>query len=214
MGGTVFFGVSMTLHFSRPPGLEGLGKLRLASQSPRRLELLRQVGLEPTVIPPDVDETQRSGESPVAYVERMARTKAAWGAGPEPCLGADTVVTLDGVVFGKPENGMQARHTLKYLAGRSHQVLTAVAVVIGDPPLTRSMVSTTTVWMKNASDQEIDAYVASGESMDKAGAYGIQGLGAFLVARIEGSYTGVVGLPLFETVVLLQWAADPHRASP
>ncbi|HIJ84217.1 MAG TPA: Maf family protein, partial [Magnetococcales bacterium] len=102
----------------------------------------------------------------------------------------------------------------KYLAGRSHQVLTAVAVVIGDPPLTRSMVSTTTVWMKNASDQEIDAYVASGESMDKAGAYGIQGLGAFLVARIEGSYTGVVGLPLFETVVLLQWAADPHRASP
>ncbi|HIJ85050.1 MAG TPA: hypothetical protein HPQ00_12720, partial [Magnetococcales bacterium] len=75
-----------------------MGKLRLASQSPRRLELLRQVGLEPTVIPPDVDETQRSGESPVAYVERMARTKAAWGAGPEPCLGADTVVTLDGVV--------------------------------------------------------------------------------------------------------------------
>ncbi|MEO5329842.1 MAG: Maf family protein [Magnetococcus sp. THC-1_WYH] len=198
----------------RPPGLENLSHLRLASQSPRRLALLRQIGLEPEVAPQDVDETQRPGETPRDYVERMAQTKAQTGASAEVplCLGADTVVTMDGEVFGKPQDAMQARQTLKVLAGRSHQVLTAIALAVGDPPIIRSAVSTTTVWMNTATDLEIDAYIATGEPMDKAGAYGIQGLGAFLITRIDGSYTGVMGLPLFETVVLLQWASRLHLA--
>ncbi|MBF0146868.1 MAG: septum formation inhibitor Maf [Magnetococcales bacterium] len=194
----------------RPPGLEQIGPLRLASASPRRLELLRQLGLEPEVFPLDLDETRRPGETPYDYCVRMAQTKAEKGFAPGimACLGADTVVTKDGRVFGKPEHAARARQTLNELAGGSHQVLTAVTVAAGARPHLRTRVSTTDVWMKKATTRELDAYIATGEPMDKAGAYGIQGLGAFLIERIHGSYTGVVGLPLFETVALLQWAKN------
>ncbi|MBF0140217.1 MAG: septum formation inhibitor Maf [Magnetococcales bacterium] len=192
----------------RPPGLERLTDFTLASASPRRLELLRHIGLEPRVIPPHVDESQRPGETPSAYVERMAHTKATagWLAAGAICLGADTVVTMDGAIFGKPATIQEAQHTLKRLAGRNHQVLTSVAVAAGQAGTIRHLTSVTSVWMKAATESEITAYVATGEPMDKAGSYGIQGLGSFLVTRIDGSYTGVVGLPLFETVILLQWA--------
>lgn len=198
----------MTKKSVRPPGLERLTDLKLASASPRRLELLRHIGLEPRVIPQHLDERQRDGETPLAYVERMAHSKAEAGLQEAGgiCLGADTIVTLGGTLFGKPATIQEAQHTLKHLAGQSHHVLTSVAVAVEQPRTIRHLTSVTTVWMKAATESEIAAYVATGEPMDKAGAYGIQGLGSFLVTRIDGSYTGVVGLPLFETVLLLQWA--------
>ena len=182
------------------------GKICLASASPRRLTLLRQVGLDPEVRPAAVDERHRPGETPLAYVERMARSKALAATTPDValCLGADTVVVLDGKIMGKPAGSDDATAMLSRLSGRIHTVLTGVAVVPRGGPQCYTQVITTRVWVKILTSQEICDYVASGEPLDKAGAYGIQGLGAFLVARIEGSYTGVVGLPLFETLALMR----------
>lgn len=181
----------------------------LASQSPRRRELLTGIGVDYSVIVADVDETRRSDEPAAAYVQRLAAEKviAGWqratalGMEPRPVLGADTTVAVDGDVLGKPADFDEARAMLRRLSGRSHQVLTGVA--LSDGVRTEVALSATTVRFCTLDDDDIDAYWASGEPCDKAGAYGIQGLGAVFVERIEGSYSGVVGLPLFETARLL-----------
>ena len=181
----------------------------LASQSPRRRELLTQIGVDYSVISAEIDESRRAGETPADYVQRLAREKAAagWVAVtqqhlPElPVLGADTAVVLDGEVLGKPADFAAAKTMLRALSGRSHQVLTGVGVCRGD--ILQTAMSTTTVWFRALSESEIEQYWHSGEPRDKAGAYGIQGLAAVFIERIEGSYSGVVGLPLFETAQLL-----------
>lgn len=181
----------------------------LASQSPRRRELLTQIGVDYSVIAVDIDESRRAGEEPAAYVQRLAQEKAfaGWqrahvlGMDPRPTLGADTTVAIDGDVLGKPKSFEDARAMLRQLSGRSHQVFTGVSVNDGTHSL--SAMSATTVWFRALGAADIEAYWASGEPCDKAGAYGIQGLGAIFIERIEGSYSGVMGLPLFETAQLL-----------
>jgi len=183
----------------------------LASQSPRRRELLTQIGVDYRVIAADIDETRSAGETPANYVQRLAREKAAagWAAIklqnlPElPVLGADTAVVLDGAVLGKPGDFATAQSMLRALSGRSHQVLTGVSACRAE--ILHTEMSTTTVWFRALSDHEIEQYWHSGEPRDKAGAYGIQGLAAVFIERIEGSYSGVVGLPLFETARLLEY---------
>ncbi len=184
--------------------------LYLASQSPRRRELLAQIGIEHSVVTVDVDESRLADEDPDSYVERLARAKAAagWkasiasGLPPLPVLGADTVVVFDGVVLGKPRTAEEGRAMLRRLSGEYHEVLTGVSLC-GERGQV-SCVSATQVWFRVLDDAEIDAYWNSGEPRDKAGAYGIQGLAARFVERIEGSYSGVVGLPLYETDALLR----------
>ncbi|MBF0179800.1 MAG: septum formation inhibitor Maf [Magnetococcales bacterium] len=180
-------------------------RLRLASASERRRTLLEQVGLRPEVHPTHVDESRLPGEEAEDYVERLARLKAAAGRDPnvELVLGADTAVVLDKEILGKPADAQEAVAMLTRLSGRSHRVLTGVTLMGHPCPEGRSLVVASQVWIKELSQTEIRAYVASGEPMDKAGAYGIQGLGAFLVARVEGSWSGVAGLPLYETLGLL-----------
>jgi len=191
-------------------------RIYLASQSPRRRELLAQIGVDYSVLSVDVDETPLPGESPHAYVERLARDKAGagWarvgadGALALPVLGADTAVVVDGEILGKPNDAAAGRAMLARLSGRAHEVVTGVCLCGERGPA--AAVSCTRVWFRALSTADIDAYWASGEPCDKAGAYGIQGLGAVLVERIEGSYSGVVGLPLFETAALLRsYAIDP-----
>lgn len=180
----------------------------LASSSPRRRALLAQVGLHVAVRVPAVDETPAPGERPEALVERLARAKAAAvvGAGADglPALAADTVVVIDGVALGKPADAAAARSMLRRLSGARHDVVTAVALAPADGGPARSVVVTTRVGFRPLSAAEIGAYVDTGESFDKAGGYGIQGLAAVFVDRIEGSYSNVVGLPLAETEALLR----------
>ena len=172
--------------------------LYLASGSPRRAELLAQIGVPFTVLKaPGIDETVHAGEAPRDYVARM-----------EPVLGADTAVVLGERVLGKPDNDDQALAMLRDLQDREHRVLSAVCVMAGDTP--RLALSETRVRLRALDDERLRAYVATGEGRDKAGAYGIQGLGAALVASLSGSYSGVVGLPLEETVPLLEWAGVPY----
>ena len=168
----------------------------LASQSPRRSEILRQAGIPFVARPANVDETARPGESPEDYVKRVARDKAmAAGAAPgELVLGADTVVVIDGVILGKPTNSADALRMLGLLAGREHHVLTGICLRRGDEILIDS--ARTRVWFKPMTPEEIAGYVATGEPMDKAGAYAIQELASKFIERIEGSYTNVVGLPI------------------
>lgn len=181
----------------------------LASASPRRRELLQQIGVSHMVLPVDVDETPSPGESPRDLAQRLARAKAVEGqkrdGGARPVLGSDTVVVVDGVIFGKPADRDDALAMLAALSGRDHQVLTAVALAV--PPAEGAVleaVSETTVRMRTISQREAAAYWESGEPRDKAGAYGIQGLGAVFIEHIRGSYSGVMGLPLYETAQLLQ----------
>lgn len=178
----------------------------LASGSPRRRELLTQIGVEFAVIKAEIDETPLPGEAPADYVLRLARAKAraGWEASDQsrPVLGADTSVVLDGVILGKPEDREHAIAMLQALAGRSHQVMTAVAVVAG--ARCESALSVTEVGFRALSARDCADYVESGEPMDKAGGYGIQGLGALFVSDLKGSYSGVVGLPLAETGELLR----------
>lgn len=201
-----------------------MADLYLASRSPRRRELLKQIGVrfEPLMLRlasprgPDIDEAQHSGESAADYVERTAREKAAFGQRVllmrsmlhRPVLAADTVVILDGEVLGKPANRAEAMDFLRRLSGRAHEVRTAVALGIGTGSTARVMLATsvTTVVLRAIAEHEIERYCATAEPYDKAGGYGIQGLAAIFVERIEGSYTGVMGLPLFETAQLLQQA--------
>lgn len=171
--------------------------LVLASSSPRRSELLRSLGLEFTVRPVDLDETPAAGEEPREYVLRLAREKAAARVEPgEVVLAADTAVVLDGDLLGKPADAADAERMLGLLAGREHTVLTGVAVHAPGGGGKRAAVEVTRVEMAPLTESEIRWYVATGEPMDKAGAYAVQGLGALLVAAVFGSYTNVVGLPL------------------
>jgi septum formation protein len=171
-------------------------KLVLASRSPRRAELLSAAGIEFTVRASDVNETPHEGESPRDYVLRLAEEKArAVEAGDdEVVLAADTTVILDGQIMGKPEDAADAARMLRALAGQRHEVVTAICLRRCDR-VVRDIASTS-VWFAPLSDREIADYVASGEPMDKAGAYGIQGLASKFIERVEGSYTNVVGLPV------------------
>jgi septum formation protein len=198
-------------------------KIWLASKSPRRQELLSQIGVEFDVLrlreasgrTPDVLEVAHDGEPALHYVERIARTKAnvgwqsmvARGLEPRPVLGADTEVILDGEVFGKPADERAAKAMLARLAGRTHEVVTAVALRWQDD--THFAMSTSKVTLASLSRSAIAAYVASGEPFDKAGGYGIQGRAAAFVTRLDGSYSGVMGLPLAETAALLARTGFP-----
>ncbi len=179
--------------------------LLLASASPRRRELLTQIGVRFDLAAHDVDETPRGTEPPDDYVLRMAVEKAVWAADSaardQAVLGADTTVVLDGQALGKPRHRDHALEMLAALSGRSHQVCSAVAVCKAGE--TRTALSVTEVVFRRLSRQEALAYWCTGEPEDKAGAYAIQGIGALFVTRIAGSYSGVVGLPLRETAQLL-----------
>jgi septum formation protein len=184
--------------------------LWLASRSPRRAALLATLGVDFSVLDVEVDETPLPGEAAAAYVCRLARAKALAGQlhapSAAPVLAADTTVVLDGALLGKPGDAAEAQRMLRGLAGRWHEVLTGVALAH-----TRLEVTcvTTRVCFRALSDAEIACYIASGEPFDKAGAYAIQGLGAALVDRLEGSHANVVGLPLVETLILLRAAQVP-----
>lgn len=170
--------------------------LVLASQSPRRAEILRQAGIPFTVRAAPVDETPLDGEKPEAYVQRLAGMKAlAVPSGPnEVILGADTTVVIDGQMLGKPVDAADAARMLTLLSGRRHEVLTGVCIKHGVEVVEDWAV--TAVWFLPMTEQEIAAYVASGEPMDKAGAYAIQGLASKFIEKIEGCYFNVVGLPI------------------
>ena len=178
-------------------------RLVLASASPRRRELLAGLGVEPLIRPVDIDESPRDGESAAGYVLRLAEEKAREQAGAgELILAADTVVTLDGDLLGKPEDANDAKAMLRRLSGRTHQVVTGVAVFDAEHDTLDTEAVATDVTFGRMTDSDVEWYVASGEPMDKAGAYAIQGLGALFVERITGNYSNVVGLPL-PTVRLL-----------
>ena len=192
----------------------------LASRSPRRRELLKQIGIrfDPLLLRlasprgPDVDESQRLDESAAEYVERTARDKARFGLEVlamrsmlfRPVLAADTIVIVDGRVLAKPADAAEAAEFLRTLSGRTHEVRTAVSLAIQGPLLCTTSVSTVT--FRRIEADEIKRYCATPEPYDKAGGYAIQGLASVFVERIEGSYTGVMGLPLYETARMLTQA--------
>src|SRR5687767_114687 len=193
-------------------------RIYLASRSPRRRDLLKQIGVPFELLllredlrrGADVDETPLSEESAGVYVLRIARLKAemavrqiAYRNLPQkPVLAADTTVVFDGEIIGKPDDAEHAARMLRALSGREHQVLTAVAVALREQIETQ--ISVSSVWFRELSDAEVRRYCASGEPLDKAGAYAIQGRAGAFVTRITGSYSGIMGLPLAETVELLQ----------
>ena len=179
--------------------------LILASASPRRLDLLRQVGLEPDrIVPADLDESPLKGEPPRQLAVRLARAKAEAAAEPGAyVIGADTVVALGTRVFGKPETEAQAARMLGLLSGRAHRVLTGVAVRAPDGRLASRLSETRLRW-KRLTTAEIDAMLESGEWRGVAGGYRIQGRAAGFTLELQGSYSGVVGLPLYETLALLE----------
>ncbi|MBH8580352.1 Maf family protein [Bisbaumannia pacifica] len=180
--------------------------LILASASPRRRDLLASIGVAPLVRPVHIDETPAPDEAPLAYVTRLAREKALAGATAaapgQAVLGADTVVVLGERILGKPQDRADGLAMLAALSGGEHRVITAVAVT-GPAGLLETAV-TTRVGMREISPAEAEAYWATGEPADKAGGYAVQGLAATFVSRLEGSYSAVVGLPLFETAELLR----------
>ena len=208
--------------------------IHLASKSPRRRVLLDQIGVDHAVVDAPIEETRGVGELPERFAERMACEKALAGlavlgdARAAPVLGADTVVVLDGQVLGKPRDEAHAVAMLQVLSGRMHHVISAVAIAgihtcdagnrragdgahgpiagagAGDAP--QVMTSTSRVWFRELSYEERHAYCATGEPLNKAGAYAIQGRAAMFVTRLDGSYSGVMGLPLFETASLLREA--------
>ena len=193
-------------------------RIFLASRSPRRRELLTQVGIQfDTIVFRDhpredfeIDETPLAGEAPLDYVQRVARAKAEYGwrvvtlrkLRSQPVLAADTTLEFDGQIIGKPTDAEDARAILRRLSGNTHRVLTAVTVAFEGR--VESTLSINEVRFCTLDEATIRAYVATGEPMDKAGAYGIQGHAALFVENLVGSYTGVMGLPLYETGVLLQ----------
>lgn len=199
-------------------------RIYLASKSPRRRDLLRQIGVNFDVLTfragergedADVDETPLPGEAVERYVERLALAKAQAGMRrvlwrkllPHPVLAADTTLEVDGEIVGKPHDAAEAHAILERLSGRRHRVLTAVAMSDGER--TRSRLSVSEVAFRRLSEHDIRRYVATGEPFDKAGAYGIQGHAAIFVEEIRGSYSGIMGLPLFETAALLDIFGHP-----
>lgn len=180
----------------------------LASASPRRRELLEQIGLRIIVQSVDIDESQNPDEPVLDFVQRLAREKAQKGFDIAenlhklPVLGSDTVVEIDGIVLGKPENRQHAKQMLQQLSGQKHTVHTSVAIVTEEQELIDTCSSQ--VQFKLLEDAEIDCYLATGEADDKAGAYAIQGIAAQFVKNINGSFSGVMGLPLYETTQLLK----------
>lgn len=188
----------------------------LASASPRRRELLRLVGIDHEIRPADIDESYLPGERPNAHAERLARGKAetiASVAGPEVVtIGSDTIVVVDGDVLGKPRDRQHAKEMLRRLSGRSHVVMTGVAVAWRGQTL--SGVEEVGVTFRDLSDDEIDLYIDTGEPMDKAGAYGIQGFGATIVARVDGDYFAVMGLALNRLARLLRDAGLRYDFGP
>jgi septum formation protein len=200
--------VNRPAKFPAPPG-----PLVLASGSPRRSHLLREAGARFRIVVPEVDETPRTGETPLVLARRLALEKAtsvharrarSW------CLGADTIVVLDGRVFGKPRDRAEARRMLRTLSGRTHVVYTAVALI--GPGFARSRIEASRVRFHRLSEARIRDYVRVGESLDKAGAYALQADGG-LVARVTGDRTNVIGLPMKVVRELLR-AAAKRRASP
>ncbi|MGO4000425.1 Maf family protein [Pseudomonas fluorescens] len=195
-----------------------MNPLFLASGSPRRRELLTQIGVAFSVIGAEIDETPLPDESPAAYVERLARGKAQAGrarlnANAQACvLGADTAVVLDGKILGKPLDEANALAMLMSLSGQEHEVLTAIALLDGER--CESRVVRSLVRFRPINAAEASAYWASGEPRDKAGGYGIQGLGAVFVSGLNGSYSAVVGLPLCETAELLGHFGIPCWQTP
>ncbi len=195
-------------------------KIYLASKSPRRRELLRQIGVEFELLSvrsdpgrgPDVSEDERPGEAPLDYVARVAREKGAFAwkvlalrrMPLRPVLSADTTVTVDGRILGKPANADEAASMLEQLSGRTHQVLTSVALHHID--IADQITQISDVRFATLSPAIIKAYCATPEPYDKAGAYGIQGLAALFIEHIEGSHSGIMGLPVFETAQLLKKA--------
>jgi septum formation protein len=184
--------------------------LVLASASPRRRELLERAGVRFVVTPADIDETARQGEAPVALSRRLAEEKAqavAIQLGPAPArwvLGSDTIVVVEGDVLGKPRDPAHAEVLLGRLCGRTHQVITAVALASSEGLATRTIHVESQVTMRPAPVEEIRAYVATGEPLDKAGAYAVQGEGRRFIEKLEGSETNVIGLPVEETLALLR----------
>ncbi len=186
--------------------------LVLASASPRRRQLLEMLGIEHRVVPPDVDEAHRAGEAPADYVVRLARDKARAVSGRDPrtlVLAADTTVILGDELFAKPATVGEAVEMLERLAGRTHQVYTGVALAQGERVETALDVSDVT--FRRLSRDQITNYVATGEPMDKAGAYAIQGKGAALIDGIRGDFFGVMGLPLRLVLDLLERFGKPYR---
>jgi septum formation protein len=185
-------------------------KIYLASRSPRRADLLMQMQVAFDVLPSDIDETPLADELPEDYVLRLARQKAIVcldymrdnGLPARPVLAADTTVSVDDAILGKPETEEDAVNMLKLMSNRWHEVHTGVAVANGNE--VETVLSTTWVEMPELPESLIRAYVASGEPLGKAGSYGIQGLASTFIKRINGSYSGVMGLPVFETSVLLE----------
>lgn len=177
----------------------------LASRSPRRIELIAQLGITPDVVPADIDETPLSGEQPAEYVQRLASSKARAVqerlATDAFVLGADTTVDLDGSIFGQPEDESDARRMLKALSARTHRVHTGVAVV--GPTTYEVLVVTSMVTFEPVTDALLDWYIGTGEWQGKAGSYAIQGLGGTLVQSTRGSMSNIIGLPLRETAQLL-----------
>jgi septum formation protein len=193
-----------------PQPAAGTARLVLASGSPRRRTLLLGLGLDFDVRPPDVDETVAPAEDGTAYVERLARTKAAVASAPgQVTLAADTTVDLDGHLLGKPTDADEARGLLSRLAGRTHQVHTGVAVAWWTPAETTAVaseVTTTEVTFSAIPDRWMDWYVGTAEPYDKAGGYGVQGAAGLFVTRLDGSPTNVVGLPLDAVARLVERA--------
>jgi len=181
----------------------------LASASPRRRELLAQVGIPFTVVPSSADEKILDGETPEEHVIRLSKDKATDvarlpGQDGRWFIGSDTVVVRDNSILGKPADAMQAQQMLKSLSGRGHRVISGYAVFDRETGQTISDAVITRVFFKELTDQEITGYILTGEPFDKAGAYAIQGIGSFMVPSIEGSYTNVVGLPLCEVIAALE----------
>ena len=188
--------------------------LVLASASPRRSDLLRRAGIRFEVRPADIPEIEQPGEAPVAFAQRLAHSKAlaiaerVGASPPRLVLGADTIVVLNGEVLGKPRDSDHALELLERLTGREHSVVTAVALVVSDTLQVRQIVVTSRVEMRAVGRDELIAYVATGEPLDKAGGYAVQGGARSFVTRIHGSETNVIGLPLDETLDLLAEAAQ------
>ena len=183
--------------------------LVLASQSPRRAELLKNAGFEFTLRAPSVDEAVREGEDPEQHVERLAWEKAESvpGNADEIVLAADTIVLIDGEILGKPRDSADAERMLTLLSGRKHEVLTAICLRSGAQVAKETVA--TNVWFMNLSTAQIQEYVATGEPMDKAGAYAIQGIASRYIERIDGSYSNVVGLPIAAVHRLLKHVNRP-----